>query len=95
MVSQTAYAARRELLHCVKLRQSQLLLPGCDIEETSRVLDRMDAMLPSLVAPPFHRPGWVYEEKYDAYRILAQGREARAAPERCGTVTAMRYRPPV
>jgi bifunctional non-homologous end joining protein LigD len=28
-------------------------------------------MLASLVAQPFHRKGWVYEEKYDGYRILA------------------------
>ena len=28
-------------------------------------------MLATLVPEPFHRPGWVYEEKYDGYRILA------------------------
>ena len=28
-------------------------------------------MLASLVPKPFHRPGWVYEEKYDGCRILA------------------------
>lgn len=28
-------------------------------------------MLATLVDDPFHRPGWVYEEKYDGYRILA------------------------
>jgi bifunctional non-homologous end joining protein LigD len=28
-------------------------------------------MLATLVKEPFHRPGWVYEEKYDGYRILA------------------------
>jgi len=28
-------------------------------------------MLATLVETPFHRPGWVYEEKYDGYRILA------------------------
>ncbi len=28
-------------------------------------------MLATLVDRPFHRPGWVYEEKYDGYRILA------------------------
>jgi bifunctional non-homologous end joining protein LigD len=28
-------------------------------------------MLATLVAEPFHQPGWVYEEKYDGYRILA------------------------
>jgi bifunctional non-homologous end joining protein LigD len=28
-------------------------------------------MLATLVPGPFHQPGWVYEEKYDGYRILA------------------------
>jgi hypothetical protein len=28
-------------------------------------------MQPTLVREPFHRPGWVYEEKVDGYRILA------------------------
>ena len=28
-------------------------------------------MLATLVKDPFHRPGWVYEEKYDGDRILA------------------------
>ena len=28
-------------------------------------------MLAMLVSEPFHKPGWVYEEKYDGYRILA------------------------
>ena len=28
-------------------------------------------MLATLVDEPFHRPGWVYEEKYDGFRILA------------------------
>jgi bifunctional non-homologous end joining protein LigD len=28
-------------------------------------------MLATLVSKPFDRPGWVYEEKYDGYRILA------------------------
>jgi bifunctional non-homologous end joining protein LigD len=28
-------------------------------------------MLATLVPEPFHYPGWVYEEKYDGYRILA------------------------
>jgi len=28
-------------------------------------------MLATLVENSFHRPGWVYEEKYDGYRILA------------------------
>lgn len=28
-------------------------------------------MLATLVKEPFHRPGWVYEEKYDGFRIVA------------------------
>jgi ATP-dependent DNA ligase len=28
-------------------------------------------MHPTLVAQPFHREGWVYEEKYDGWRMLA------------------------
>jgi bifunctional non-homologous end joining protein LigD len=34
-------------------------------------------MLATLAAGPFHRPGWVYEEKYDGYRILAYKEGAR------------------
>lgn len=32
---------------------------------------RVKPMLASLVENPFHAPGWVYEEKYDGYRLLA------------------------
>ncbi|HMF09587.1 MAG TPA: non-homologous end-joining DNA ligase [Thermoanaerobaculia bacterium] len=32
---------------------------------------RVKPMLATLVDEPFHLPGWVYEEKYDGYRILA------------------------
>jgi bifunctional non-homologous end joining protein LigD len=28
-------------------------------------------MSPTLIAKPFHRDGWVYEEKVDGYRMLA------------------------
>jgi bifunctional non-homologous end joining protein LigD len=32
---------------------------------------RAQPMLATLVREPFHKPGWVYEEKYDGFRILA------------------------
>ena len=36
-------------------------------------------MAPTLVGAPFHRPGWIYEEKVDGYRMLAyKGRRAPA-----------------
>jgi bifunctional non-homologous end joining protein LigD len=34
-------------------------------------------MIPTLVTEPFHRPGWVYEEKVDGWRILAYKDGAR------------------
>lgn len=36
-----------------------------------RIPFRVRPMLATLVDQPFHKPGWVYEEKYDGYRILA------------------------
>src|SRR5206468_3331032 len=36
-----------------------------------RIPFRVPPMLATLVSEPFHRPGFVYEEKYDGYRILA------------------------
>ena len=38
---------------------------------SDRIPFRVRPMLATLVPDPFHRPGWVYEEKYDGYRILA------------------------
>jgi bifunctional non-homologous end joining protein LigD len=35
------------------------------------MIPRVLPMLATLVKEPFQRPGWVYEEKYDGYRILA------------------------
>ena len=44
-----------------------------------RIPIRVKPMLATLVDEPFDRPGWVYEEKYDGYRILAykEGRSVR------------------
>ena len=36
-----------------------------------RIPFRVKPMLATLVRKPFHMPGWIYEEKYDGYRILA------------------------
>jgi bifunctional non-homologous end joining protein LigD len=44
---------------------------------SERVPFRVAPMLATLVPEPFHRPGWVYEEKYDGYRILAYKEGAR------------------
>jgi bifunctional non-homologous end joining protein LigD len=36
-----------------------------------RGLPVITAVPPTLVSKPFHREGWVYEEKYDGWRVLA------------------------
>ncbi len=38
---------------------------------SDRIPFRVKPMLATLVKEPFDKPGWVYEEKYDGYRILA------------------------
>ena len=38
---------------------------------SDRIPFRVKPMLATLVQKPFNKPGWVYEEKYDGYRILA------------------------
>jgi bifunctional non-homologous end joining protein LigD len=38
---------------------------------SDRIPFRVQPMLATLVREPFDSPGWVYEEKYDGYRILA------------------------
>jgi bifunctional non-homologous end joining protein LigD len=45
----------------------------------SRIPIRVRPMLATLVAEPFHRAGWDYEEKYDGDRILAykEGKRVR------------------
>lgn len=44
-----------------------------------RILPFITPMRPALVGKPFHREGWVYEEKYDGWRMLAykHGRRVR------------------
>ena len=47
-------------------------------------------MLATLVPKPFHRPGWVYEEKYDGIRALAyrRGRSVRLYSRNLKDITA-------
>jgi len=44
---------------------------------SDRIPFRVRPMLATLVEAPFHERGWVYEEKYDGYRILAYKEGAR------------------
>ena len=39
--------------------------------DKDRIPFRVKPMLATLVRKPFHKPGWINEEKYDGYRILA------------------------
>jgi bifunctional non-homologous end joining protein LigD len=50
-------------------------------------------MAPTLVRDPFHRPGWVYEEKVDGWRFLAYKDSARVRLlSRTGVDHAKRFR---
>ena len=44
---------------------------------TRRVLPVVTPMQPTLVSTPFHHEGWVYEEKYDGWRLVAYKRGRR------------------
>ena len=37
-------------------------------------------MRPTLMREPFHREGWVYEEKYDGFRMLSYKEAQRVRP---------------
>jgi bifunctional non-homologous end joining protein LigD len=41
------------------------------MKTAGRIPFRVQPMLATLVGAPFQKAGWVYEEKYDGYRILA------------------------
>lgn len=43
----------------------------------NRIPFRVRPMLATLADKPFHKPGWVYEEKYDGLRFLAYKEEGR------------------
>jgi bifunctional non-homologous end joining protein LigD len=50
-------------------------------------------MIPTQVAEPFHRDGWVYEEKIDGWRILAyQERDRVRLVSRTGVDHSKRFR---
>src|SRR6267143_3784987 len=41
------------------------------LQTNTRIPFRVSPMLATLVPRPFHKPNWVYEQKYDGIRILA------------------------
>lgn len=60
------------LLYCSLSRCPSIPRPSDDDRRvTNRIPFRVHPMLATLVAEPFDRPGWVFEEKYDGDRVLA------------------------
>jgi bifunctional non-homologous end joining protein LigD len=41
------------------------------LQSSAKIPFRVSPMLATLVPRPFHKPNWVYEQKYDGIRILA------------------------
>ena len=51
---------------------------GDPVMTGGRALERGTSWTPRFIQPmrptpaaPFHRPGWIYEEKYDGWRVMA------------------------
>jgi len=57
---------RHERAASPQRNESEMTIPS-----RNRIPFRVQPMLATLVAKPFHREGWVYEEKYDGDRMLA------------------------
>ena len=56
-----------------------------------RLSDMCDAVIPmqpTLVRQPFHRPGWIYEDKYDGWRMLASLYARTGGERRRGMIPA-------
>src|SRR6185503_12276347 len=58
---------------------------------SSRVPARVAPMLATLVDAPFHRPGWVWEEKYDGIRLITRNDKDRTEdfPEVAAALAAL------
>ena len=54
---------------CILVPAGTCLFEGETMSD--RIPIRVHPMLATLVSKPFDLPGWIYEEKYDGYRILA------------------------
>jgi bifunctional non-homologous end joining protein LigD len=42
------------------------------MSRTSTLPKRLQPMLATLTDAPFHDPGWVFEDKYDGFRMIAE-----------------------
>src|SRR3954466_12160048 len=66
----TQYPRRREppLLHYF----SQRTCRGCAVSRTSTLPRRLQPMLATLTDGPFDDAGWIFEDKYDGFRMVAK-----------------------
>jgi bifunctional non-homologous end joining protein LigD len=49
------------------------------MSRTSSLPKRLQPMLATLTDAPFDDPGWVFEDKYDGFRMIAQIRRGKVA----------------
>jgi bifunctional non-homologous end joining protein LigD len=50
------------------------------MSRTSTLPRRLPPMLATLTDAPFDDPGWVFEDKYDGFRMIAEIRRGKVAP---------------
>jgi bifunctional non-homologous end joining protein LigD len=49
------------------------------MSRTSTLPKRLQPMLATLTDAPFDDPGWVFEDKYDGFRMIAESRRGKVA----------------
>ena len=49
------------------------------MSRTSTLPKRLQPMLATLTDAPFNDPGWVFEDKYDGFRMIAEIRQGKVA----------------
>src|SRR4029450_433452 len=66
--------SRRRLAHCrctEHRNRSHSQVASGEVGDNRSLMPMYTPMAPTLVREPFHRDGWVYEEKVDGWRMLA------------------------
>src|SRR3954463_5941487 len=61
-------------------QRNQFSRIGPQMSRTSTLPKRLQPMLATLTDAPFDDPGWVFEDKYDGFRMIAEIRRGKGSP---------------